>query len=176
MSMCGLWVRLCLCLLLLVGNSLAAEPMDSEGNYGSTSWISLPFQNQFMSLSYGSSPDLSPVELFFDSNPNSTFLNPAAISVAQRAAAGLEAQELLPYSGAQRWQDTYIASFPLGTWTNEPSYVNADRTSGDFMTKPEFQAWRKWIENRPQYSLTAPDGGWSQQIIAQWVLSPNGGS
>jgi len=138
---------------------MAGEAFDSQGNAGKTSYLTLPFVSQVYYDSWGSSPNLSPANLFFQANPASIFLNPSIMANARGAAAGLEANGLIPASGAQRWEDTYEASFPAGTFKNEPSWIQADRSSGNFPNMPEFVAWRNFITNNPEYWDVAFDGG-----------------
>jgi len=141
------------------GRLAAAEAFDSQGNVGKTSYLTLPFQSTVYAPNWGSSPKLTPAELFFQANPASFFNNSSSTAAARGAAAGLEAQNLIPSSGAQRWEDTYEASFPAGTFRGEPSWIQADRTAGNFPNLLDFVAWRNFITNNPQYQDVAFDGG-----------------
>lgn len=146
-------------LSMAAGLSIAGEAFDAQGNAGATSYVTLPFASQVYYNSWGSSAGLSPANLFFQANPSSIFFNPLTMAAAQGAAAGLEAYGLVPASGAQRWEDTYEASFPAGTFPNEPASIQADRASGNFPNQPEFVAWRDFITSHIRYQDVAFDGG-----------------
>lgn len=161
-----------LLLTLLAGAAAcarAAEPTDVEGNVGRTSYATLPFQRQVFGQCWGCSPFLVPGELYFWANPGSPFNNPATMATARSAAAALERSGIVPSSGAQRWEDTYAAAFPVGTFPGAPAGVAADATARNGVTAtgapaamsadPAFVAWRDFVTGHPQYWDTAFDGG-----------------
>jgi putative flippase GtrA len=143
---------------LLPGRAPAGEPPDADGNVGATSYHTLPFMQQVYRPCSGCSPGLEPAELFFHANPASPFNDPRRMAAARAAAALLERQGIVPAGGAQRWQDTYAATFPAGTFRDEPAAVQRDRARG-FFADPDFIAWRDFIERHPQYWDIADDGG-----------------
>ena len=136
-----------------------AEPTDGMGHVGRTSYMTLPFQKQVFSPCWGCSPYMVPGQLYFRSNPASIFNNAGYMSAARRGSAALEAQGLVPSSGAQRWEDTYAASFPAGTFPNAPAFVRNDSAQGNLPGDGAFVAWRNFIANHPQYQDVAFDGG-----------------
>jgi hypothetical protein len=136
-----------------------AEPTDGQGDIGRTSYQSLPFARDVFAPCWGCSPYLVPGELFFPANPASSFANPATMATARAASSVLEKRGIVPSGGAQRWEDTYEASFPAGTFPGEPAWIEADRARGGFPNDPAFVAWRGWIEFHPQYWDMAFDGG-----------------
>jgi hypothetical protein len=143
----------------LAGAARAAEPTDGHGNYGATSYQSLPFASKVYQLCWACSSYLEPGELYFESNPNSFFNNASMMATARYGASQQEASGLLPNSVQQRWEDTYAATFPAGTFPNAPSYVNADRDGGNLSNDGAFVAWRNFIASHPQYWDVAFDGG-----------------
>ena len=138
--------------------ALAAEPHDPAGNVGATDYGRLPFAQTVFRACWGCSAQLEPGQLFFDANPASFFNDPKLTKQAKDAAAEMEQQGIVPSGGAQRWQDTYAAAFPAGTFKSEPSWVQRDRDLG-LPAKPEFVAWRDFITQHPQYWDIAFDGG-----------------
>ncbi len=136
-----------------------AEPLDAQGRVGATSYQSLPFEKNVYNACWLCSPDVEPAELFYTANPGSDFLNVGLMSQVHQAAASQSASGVVPASGAQRWEDTYEASFPTGTFPGEPSWIQQDRANGNFPNRPEFVAWRNFIGANPQYQDIAVDGG-----------------
>ena len=136
-----------------------SEPFDSSGNAGATNYLTLPFQSQIYNTCWNCSPNLEPAELFFQANPGSVFNNASTMSSVRYYSAQQEAQGIIPSGGAQRWEDTYEASFPAGTFPGEPSWIQNDRASRGFPNMPDFVAWRNFISSHPQYADYAYDGG-----------------
>lgn len=136
-----------------------AEPFDSQGNVGATNYRTIPFQSSIYGSSWGASVDLTPGMLFILKNQNSFYHNLSNVTAAQIASETLNSAGIVPFGGAQRWEDTYAASFPAGTFPNEPSYVNQDRINGNFPNLPEFVAWRNFVQTHPQYWATDYTGG-----------------
>jgi len=157
------WRRLGAALLLLLGSQhrevLAAEPTDGLGNYGRTSYLKLPFANDVYQNCWACSSYLEPGQLFFENNPNSFFNNAQMMATARYGAAAQEAAGVLPNGVQQRWEDTYAASFPAGTFPNAPANVESDRAAGNLSNDGAFVAWRDFITSHPQYWDTAFDGG-----------------
>jgi hypothetical protein len=139
--------------------AVAAEPTDGQGNLGRTSYRTLPFVSNVYANCWACSAYLEPGELYFQSNPNSFFNNAATMATARYGAAGQEAAGVLPTGNQQRWEDTYAASFPVGTFPKAPANVASDEESGNFASDGAFVAWRDFITNHPQYWDTAFDGG-----------------
>ncbi|ACB94751.1 hypothetical protein [Beijerinckia indica] len=131
---------------------------DEQGNVGATSYKTLPFQNQVFGLSWGGGAGLTPMNLYFQANPKSIFYNPQTMATAQGIAAQITSQNIVPFTGAQRWEDTYAMSFPAGTFKNEPSWVTNDRAATNAPNQPEYVAWRNFITNHPQYWATSYTG------------------
>jgi len=145
--------------LAMVGtssNRAFCDGRDENGNVGATSYKTLPFSNDVFQGSFGSTAGLTPVVLYYQSNSKSTYYDVSNMNNAKSAAQDLTNQNIIPSSSAQRWEDTYAASFPSGTYSNAPSYIASD--SSTMSNQPEFVAWRNFITNHPQY----------------WNLSPNG--
>ncbi len=135
-----------------------SQPVDAAGQVGMTSYRTLPFQNSIFQYSYGAAVGLEPGNLFYQANPSSFYDNPDDIASAKHAAASLEAAGIVPAAGLQRWEDTYAASFPPGTFQNPPDFVVNDLNLG-FYNKPEFVAWRNFVATHPQYWDLGFDGG-----------------
>gem|GEM_PF-5727739 len=137
----------------------ADEPTDGHGNIGATSYETLPFVSRVYANCWACSAYLEPGELFFEKNPSS-FFNTASVMAAARYSAGQqELQGIVPTGNQQRWEDTYAASFPVGTFPNAPAYVASDSQAGNFPNDGAFVAWRNFITTHPQYWDTAFDGG-----------------
>ncbi len=126
---------------------------------GKTSYASLPFVSQIYRPCWDCTVNLDPAQLFFSANPNSPFLNDTLMAQVRALSAAQTAHGIVPTAGMQRWEDTYEASFPAGTFAGEPAWIQADRTQGKFPSLPEFVAWRDFISSRPQYADVAFDGG-----------------
>jgi hypothetical protein len=144
---------------LLAAMAWAGEPTDGQGNVGRTSYATLPFSDQIYAPCWGCSPYLVPGQLYFSANPASIFNNASSMLAARYGSAAMEASGVVPSAGAQRWEDTYDASFPVGTFPNAPSWLASDATSGGFPSDAAFVAWRNFITNHPQYWDVAYDGG-----------------
>jgi hypothetical protein len=78
---------------------------------------------------------------------------------ARALSAAQSARGIVPTAGLQRWEDTYVVSFPQSAFPREPAWISADRARGKFDTLPDFSAWRDFITNHPQYADIAFDGG-----------------
>lgn len=143
----------CLVVPLTAG---ATDTVTPTGQVGLTSYITMPFMSQVYAPSFGSSPFLTPGELFWQKG--TWFTNPNTMAASLNAAKSLTSQALVPSSGAQRWQDTYEISLPLSEFPQEPSYFSQDRNSGE-ASGPEFQAWAAWLQARPSLFILANDGG-----------------
>jgi hypothetical protein len=137
----------------------AAEPTDGQGNYGKTSYLTLPFASNVYQNCWACSSYLEPGQLFFENNPKSFFNNAQMMATARYGATGLEDAGILPNGVAQRWEDTYAASFPPGTFPKAPAGVDYDSTNGNLSNDGAFVAWRDFITNHPQYWDMAFDGG-----------------
>jgi hypothetical protein len=145
----------------------ASEPMSADGDVGNTSYTALPFQKQVYDLCFNCSPDLEPAELFFQANPKSPFNDPAKMAQTHEDVAAKEKAGVIPSAGIQRWESTFAASFPKGTYPGEPDWVDADREKG-LARMPEFAAWRDWIAGHPQYLDMAADGGAMPVAFRAW--------
>lgn len=131
----------------------------STGPVGATSYETLPFESQIWQDCWMCAAGLEPAQLFFSANPNSPYMNSGTMAQAKAASQALSARGIVPMGGAQRWEDTYEASFPAGTFPGEPSWIQADRQSNNFPNQPEFVAWRNFINSNQQYWDYAYDGG-----------------
>jgi hypothetical protein len=151
----------------LAATAQAAEPLASNGDVGGTSYTALPFQKQVYDLCFNCSPDLEPAELFFQANPKSPFNDPSKMGQTREDVAAKEKAGIIPSAGIQRWEATYAASFPKGTFVGEPDWVDADRDKG-FIQIPEFVAWRGWIAGHPDYADMAADGGTMPAAFRAW--------
>jgi hypothetical protein len=152
---------------LLLSTTALAQPLDPDGNVGATNYKTLPFASNVFGSSWGGSVGLTPMELFYQSNPNSFYYNASDMQSAKATSSDLDAQGIVPISGAQRWDDTFAASFATA-FPGEPSWVTADRASGNFPNLPEFAAWRNWVNAHPQYWDAAPDGGTMPTGYRSW--------
>jgi hypothetical protein len=127
-----------------------------NGEVGMTSYITLPFSSTVIWDSWGSSPGLSPMNLFWQ---NGTWFNTQSnLTGAQIAAQSYTARATVPASGAQRWEDTFEASQPATLFPGEPSWIAADRNA-NCCSSPEFTAWVNWVKARPNLPIMANDGG-----------------
>jgi len=151
----------------LATTAWASEPMCPDGDVGDTSYTALPFQSQVYNLCFNCSPGLEPAELFFQENPQSPFSNPSKMAQTREDVAAKEKAGVVPSAGIQRWEATFAASFPKGTFVGEPDWVDADRDKG-FSQMPEFIAWRDWIAGHPEYADMAADGGTMPAAFRAW--------
>jgi hypothetical protein len=108
------------------------------------------------------------MQLFFNANSQSTFLNPTLMKASRDAGAKLAAAGIVPLSGVQRWEDTWEAALPASNFPGEPSAIAVDRlnANGQFGggkvpldQQPEYSAWATFVLNHPQYWDVANDGG-----------------
>jgi hypothetical protein len=156
-----------LAVVCLAPMAWASEPMSAGGEVGSTSYSSLPFQSHVYDLCFGCSPELEPAELFLEANPRSPFADAGKMAQTREDVSGKEKAGIVPSAGIQRWEATFAASFPKGTFAGEPDWVDADRDKG-FAHQPEFAAWRDWIAGHPQYLDVAADGGTMPEAFRAW--------
>ncbi len=126
---------------------------------GATSYDTLPFVSEVYRPCWDCTAGLDPMQLFFSANPKSQFLNASLMAQARRLSAAQSAKGIVPTAGMQRWEDTYEASFPAGTFPGEPAWIQADRAKGNLPAQPEFVAWRNFISAHPRYADVAFDGG-----------------
>jgi len=143
---------------MVFGVCVLATPGFAEA-VGATSYDSLPFVGQVYRPCWDCTAGLDPMQLFFSANPRSQFSDAALMAQVRRAAAAQSAEGIVPTAGMQRWEDTYVASFPAGTFAGEPAWIEADRARGNFPARPEFVAWRNFITAHPRYADVAFDGG-----------------
>jgi hypothetical protein len=148
---CTTWV--------LAGGARAAPAPGFAQAVGATSTDTLPFVVQVYQPCWDCTAGLDPMQLFFSANPKSQFLNAKLMEEVRRLSAAQSAKGIVPTAGMQRWEDTYEASFPAGTFPGEPAWIEADRAQGHFPARPEFVAWRNFISAHPQYADVAFDGG-----------------
>ena len=99
---------------------------------GATSYTTLPFVKQVYRPCWQCTAGLDPTQLFFSANPHSSFLNTTLMAKVHALSAQQSAAGFVPTAGMQRWEDTYEASFPAGTFPGEPAWIAADRTAGKF--------------------------------------------
>src|SRR3569833_2219898 len=114
----------------LASTASASEPMSGGGEVGNTSYASLPFQKQVYDLCFNCSPNLAPAELFFEANPKSPFNDRGKMAQTREDVAGKVKACVVPSAGIQRWEATFAASFPKGTFAGEPDWVDDDRGKG----------------------------------------------
>jgi len=126
---------------------------------GATSTDTLPFARQIYQPCWDCTAGLDPMQLFFSANPKSQFANASLMAEVRKLSAAQSADGIVPTAGMQRWEDTYEASFPEGTFPKEPAWIEADRKTGNFPNLPEFVAWRDFISSHPRYADVAFDGG-----------------
>lgn len=151
-------------------------PLDVNGNVGKTSYTSLPFATNILQDCWGCSAGLEPLQLFAQANANSFFWNGSGqLGASRNAVATIEASGAVPFGGAQRWEDTWVAAFPV-RFVNEPSDVETDRVNFNAPNQPEFEAWRDWIDNNPQYWDTASDAGTVPVYMRSWGSSIGDGA
>jgi hypothetical protein len=141
-----------------------AATINSGGLVGQTSYTTLPFVSSVYQLSWGSSPSLSPGNLFWQSGSN--FTNTQTMANAKIASSGLTAQGIVPASGSQRWEDTYEASLPASQFPGEPSWINDDRQQ--IAGKPEFAAWAAWQNAHKNLFMIGADGGLEASDYRPW--------
>jgi hypothetical protein len=158
------WAVAALCLATA---ARAAEPMSPNGDVGRTSYTDLPFQKQVYDLCFNCSPGLEPAELFFQANPKSPLNDPAKMAQTREDVAGKEKAGIVPSAGIQRWEATFAASFPKGTFAGEPDWVGDDRDKG-LAEMPEFVAWRDWIIGHKDYADMAADGSTMPVAFRAW--------
>ncbi len=145
-----------------------AQPTDGLGNIGRTNYATLPFMQGIYQLCWGCSPYVEPGELFFQSNPASFFNNAANVATAIAGARYMSGTGIVPMSSQQRWEDTYAASFPAGTFPSAPSWVASDIVTFNGPNDAAFVAWRDFITNHPQYWDIAYDGGTMPPSYRSW--------
>jgi hypothetical protein len=130
----------------------AATPNPGPSGVGATSFLTLPFSNQIYQQSWGASPTLLPGNLFWESG--SFFTDPSQTAMALQSANAIAQKGIVPFGGAQLWEQTYILSQPVTSFSSPPSWVNAQ-----YANQREFAAWVQWVEARPQLEDLAYDGG-----------------
>jgi hypothetical protein len=153
--------------MCLAATARGSEAMSADGDVGNTSYPALPFQSQVYNLCFNCSPDLEPAELFFQANPKSPFGDAFKMAQTHEDVAAKEKAGVVPSAGIQRWEATFAAAFPKGTFVGEPDWVDADRGKG-LARMPEFVAWRDWIAGHPQYLDMAADGGTMPVAFRAW--------
>jgi hypothetical protein len=144
--------------------TVCARTISAIGQTGLTSYTTLPFVSSVYQLSWGSSPSLSPGNLFWDKG--ASFTNTVTMADAQIAAAALTAQGVVPASGSQRWEDTYEASQPASLFPGEPSWIAEDRQS--LQARPDFRAWVSWQKAHASLFMVAADGGSTTPDFRPW--------
>jgi hypothetical protein len=137
---------------------LAASATHAQ-QVGTTSYVTLPYVSEIYRPCWQCTVGLDPAQLFFSANAHSPFLNASLMAQVRALSAKQSAAGIVPTAGMQRWEDTYEASFPAGSFPGEPSWIAADRQAGKFPGRPEFVAWRNFISSHPQYADIAFDGG-----------------
>jgi hypothetical protein len=140
--------------LLAAAIGLAATASHAQ-QIGATSYLTMPFVTQVYRPCWQCTVGLDPRQLFFNASKSSPFLNTTLMAQVRSLAAKQSAAGIVPTAGMQRWEDTYEASFPASSFPDEPAWIAADRTAGNFPALPEFVAWR----SHPQYADVAFDGG-----------------
>jgi len=146
--------------ILIAARLCSADPsaaLNARGEVGRTSYETVPFQSTIWGSSWGASAGLEPANLFWRDGKH--FTDPKTMRDAKSAAADLVSQGVVPCAGAQRWQDTYEAAQPASEFPGEPFWVQNDRTSGDLLNQPDFQAWVAWEKQHTDLFMTASDGG-----------------
>ncbi len=147
--------------------SLAAPPtINPQNQVGLTSYTTMPFYSSVVQSSWGASPYLAPAELFWEYG--SFYTNPANQGPARQWAGALAAEGIVPASGAQFWEDTWIAAQPLANFPDAPSWMVQEvqgSQSSNCCSGPEFQQWLHWLAARPALPIMAADGG---SMPVQW--------
>ena len=159
---------LALALLILPLPSFAqpAAPVDVKGEVGETNYAVLPLSSVVFQSSWGSSPTLSPGNLFWQSG---TFFTNSNIMVAARQWANkLTSTGIVAASGSQRWEDSYEVAQPAYLFPGEPSTLFAADRSAGVATGPEFDAWVAWTRARPNLPIMAADGGSMPTYFRPW--------
>ena len=151
---------------LTSSSTKCAATINSSWLVGQTSYTTLPFVSSVYQLSWGSSPSLSPANLFWQSGAN--FTNPTTKMANAKIASGAltTAQGIVPASGSQRWEDTYEASRPALEFPGEPSWIDEDRQQ--IINQPEFKAWAAWQKTHDNLFMVAADGGAVAQEFRSW--------
>ena len=144
---------------LIAAAFMCAASSAQAQQVGATSTTTLPFVSQIYRPCWQCTVGLDPRQLFFEANKSSPFRDITLMAQVRALAAKQSAAGIVPTAGMQRWEDTYEASFPAGTFAGEPAWIEADRSAGNFPKLPEFVAWRDYITNHPQYADVAFDGG-----------------
>jgi hypothetical protein len=134
-----------LALIIAVPCRAADEPqadptINADGDVGRTSYLTVPFSSDVIQLAWGSTQGLSPCNLHWESG--TAFTNPATMAAALSASRGLAARRIVPFSGAQRWQDTFVAAQP--PMPGEPPWVTSDRNANNMLGRGDYQAWVAW--------------------------------
>jgi hypothetical protein len=149
---------------LATARTKCSATINADGLVGRTSYTQIPFVSSVYQISWGASPGLAPVNLFWQSGSN--FTNLVTMANARIAATALTVQGIVPASGAQRWEDTYEASRPASEFPGEPGWINEDRQQ--LISKPEFQAWASWEKAHERLFMIAADGGQVAQEFRAW--------
>ena len=130
----------------------AATPDLGPTGVGATSFLTLPFSSQVYQQSWGASPTLLPGNLFWESG--TFFTDPSQTAMALQSANTITQKGIVPFGGAQLWEQTYILSQPVSSFYDPPSWVNAQ-----YANQREFEAWVQWVQARPQLEDVAYDDG-----------------
>jgi hypothetical protein len=149
----------------LAGPLRGADPtLNDQGEMGRTSYITLPFVNDVSKVSWGATSGLAPANLHWESG--TWFTNASNVQAAKNAADGWRAKGIVPLSGAQRWQSTYMAAQPA--LPDEPSWVTSDRISGDMLARTDYQAWVAWEQAHSNLFMLNADGTQAGRTVGSW--------
>ena len=129
---------------------------NAAGQIGLTNYTTLPFASSIWQTAWGATSGLEEANIFWQAG--SHFTNSGTMAEAHAAAAGWAPYGIVPFAGAQRWEDTYEIAQPAADFPGEPASIAADRATGE-AAGPEFQAWVAWLKARPNLPIMAYDGG-----------------
>lgn len=153
---CALGVSVCL--LAAAPTAGAADPPPRLGDYER-----LPLWGDLFAFSHGASNGQSPYHFFWFEGQY--FKDQNRQREARRTAADIRKSGRVPMTVIQRWQDTYARSWPRSRFSGPGLLHSVD---GKFADIPEFAAWARWVEARPQYLDTHRDGGSFPPEFRSW--------
>lgn len=165
--------------LLLLAAPAIADTVNTSGGQGLTSYITFPFQTAVYQQGFNASPGLQPVSLFAFCS-GSTLSNSTNVANAVTDATAKMNAGTVPYAGMQRYDDTYQAAQPSGTYATEPTFVTTDRAA--FVASTDacaYTAWATWMTARSSLFLQTSTGTkfwFNNGSTAGASLSPTSGA
>lgn len=137
------------------------------GQVGRTSYVTLPFVSEVSQVSWGASSGMTPTILHWESGTH--FTDASLMKKAQGVADGLRAKGIVPFNGAQRWQDTYMAALP--PVAGEPRWVTSSRNNSQMASREDYKAWVAWQKAHSNLFMLNANGEEAGKTVGAWFGS-----